>query len=72
MATKKSIGRTLAHIDVAANTLQFAFTKTFSTATGIIASYLSLRLLVVSGFMNSNPAIYRYRKQTTMLWLIVR
>jgi hypothetical protein len=39
MAMKKSISRTLAHIDVAA-TVPFAFTKTFSTPTGIITSYL--------------------------------
>jgi hypothetical protein len=34
---KKSISRTLAHIDVAA-TVPFAFTKTFSTPTGFINS----------------------------------
>ena len=38
MAMKKSISRTLAHIDVAA-TVPFAFTKTFSTATPVIDSY---------------------------------
>jgi hypothetical protein len=38
MAMKKSIGRTLAHIDVAA-TVPFAFTRTFSTPTGIITTY---------------------------------
>jgi pyruvate/2-oxoglutarate dehydrogenase complex dihydrolipoamide dehydrogenase (E3) component len=27
----------------------------FSTPTGLITSYLSLRLMVVSGFLNSNP-----------------
>jgi hypothetical protein len=38
MAMKKSIGRTLAHIDVAA-TVPFAFTKTFSTPTAALDSY---------------------------------
>ena len=42
MAMKKSISRTLAHIDVAA-TVPFAFTKTFSTPTGFITTYLVLR-----------------------------
>src|ERR1700756_2589854 len=48
MAMKKSISRTLAHIDVAA-TVPFAFTKTFSTPTRIITTHLRLRLLVISG-----------------------
>jgi hypothetical protein len=39
MAMKKSINRTLAHIDVAA-TVPFAFTKTFSTPTPVLDSYL--------------------------------
>src|ERR1700739_3549109 len=39
MAMKKSISRTVAHIDVAATVL-FAFTKTFSTATPVLDSYL--------------------------------
>jgi len=42
MAMKKSIGRTPAHIDVAA-TVPFAFTKTFSTPTPVLDSYRFLR-----------------------------
>jgi hypothetical protein len=60
MAIKKSISRPLAHIDVAANTSVHVLpliTRTFSTATGIITSDLTLRLLVISGFPNS----YRVR-----------
>ena len=56
MAMKKSISRTLAHIDVAA-TLPFAFTKTFSTATGIITTYLSVRLMVLRGFLNRKESL---------------
>ena len=54
MAMKKSIGRTLAHIDVAANS-SVRIHKDFFNTPGIITTYLTLRYVVRSGFRNIYP-----------------